>query len=137
MLLLEKIRHTVQQNHWGRHGNGSIQIAAKAICKNAAIRKAFYDSCGESKVAASSLQSLMDQIVLKVFHARTGASMKAWKIQNTSQAVKGLPDEAFRTDLKSKTTKEDGEFAIKKRAAAVVNETTSGVAKKYKRKPML
>jgi hypothetical protein len=35
-VLLEKSLDTVQQDHWGRHGNASIQIAPKAICKNAA-----------------------------------------------------------------------------------------------------
>ena len=137
MLLLEKIRYSVQQNHWGRHGNGLILIAAKTISKNAEIRKAFFDSCGGSEVAASSLQSLMDQMVLKVFHAHVGASMKAWKVQNTSRAAKGLLDEAFRTDLKSKvskTTKEVGEFAIKKRGARVLTETI-GDAKKGKSVP--
>jgi hypothetical protein len=133
-VLLEKVRETVQQDHWGRHGNASIQIAAKAICKNAAIKKAFFDSCVDSVIPASTLQSLMDRIVLKVFHARAGASMNAWKLKNTARAVKGSSDAAFRADLKSKvskTTKEVGEFVIKKRGAHVLTETI-GDAKKSK-----
>lgn len=53
-VLLENIRDMVQQDHWGRHGAASIQITAKAICKNTAISKAFFDSCGRSVIAASS-----------------------------------------------------------------------------------
>jgi hypothetical protein len=74
------------------------------------------------------------QLVLKVFHARAGASMNAWKLKNTAWAVKGSSDAAFRADLKSKvskTTKEVGEFAIKKRRANVLTETV-GEAKKGK-----
>jgi hypothetical protein len=67
------------QDHWGRHGNASIQIAAKAICKNAAIKKGFFDSCAGSATPDSALQLLMDQTVLKVFHAWAGASVNAWK----------------------------------------------------------
>jgi hypothetical protein len=84
-----------KQDHWGRHGNASIQIAAKAICKNAAIKKAFFDSCVGSAIPNSALQLLMDQTVLKVFHARAGASMNAWKSKNTARAVKGSSDDAF------------------------------------------
>ncbi len=76
----------------------------------------------------------MDRIVLKVFHARAGASMNAWKLKNTARAVKGSSDAAFRADLKSKvskTTKEVGEFVIKKRGAHVLTETI-GDAKKSK-----
>ena len=117
-----------------------MEIAAKAMSENEAIKKAFFDACGGSGVPASSpLQSLLDRLVLKVFHARAGASMKAWKLKHTSRAVKGSSDEAFRTDLKSKvskTTKEDGEFAIKKRAAVGLIEA-NGEAKKCKHDAIL
>jgi hypothetical protein len=136
-VLLEKIRETVQQDHWGRHGNASIQIAAKAICKNAAIKKAFFDSSVDAVIHASALQSLMDRIVLKVFHARAGASMNAWKFKNTARVVKGSSDAAFRADLKSKvskTTKEVGEFVIRRQGVHLFNETI-GDAKKGKGLP--
>ena len=116
-----------------------MQLAGKAVCNNAAVKKAFFDSCGGSEIAPSSLQSLMDQLVLKVFHAQAGASLKAWKVNNTSRAVKGLSDEAFRVDLKSKvskSTKEVREFAIKKRGAHVTLHS-NGDAKKCKREPKL
>jgi hypothetical protein len=111
-VLLKNIRDTVQQDHWGRHGNASIQIAAKAICKNAAIKKAFFDSCAGSVIPDSALQSLMDQTVLKVFHARAGASMNAWKSKNTDRAVKGSSDAAFGSDLKSKVSKTTKEVGV-------------------------
>ena len=74
---------------------------------------------------------------MKVFHAWAGASMKAWKLKNTARAVKGSSDAAFRADLKlkvAKTTKEVGEFAIKKRGAGVLTEAI-GDAKKVRGVP--
>ena len=86
---MKTIRDTLQQDQWGRHGNASMQLAAKVVCNNnAAVKKAFFDSCGGSEIVPSSLESLMDQLVLKVFHARAGASLKAWKVSNTSRGVK-------------------------------------------------
>ena len=133
-VLLKKIRESVQQDHWGRHGNASIKMAAKAICSDVATKKAFLDACMGSPIPVSALKSLMDRIILKVFHARAGASMNAWKRKNTARQVKGSTDASFRADLKSKvsqTTKKVGEFAIKKRGAHVLTETT-GSAKKGK-----
>mmetsp|Transcript_777 Transcript_777/g.1017 ORF Transcript_777/g.1017 Transcript_777/m.1017 type:complete len:94 (+) Transcript_777:1268-1549(+) len=79
----------------------------------------------------------MDRIVLKVFHARAGASMNAWKLKNTARVVKGSSDAAFRADLKSKvskTTKEVGEFVIRRQGVHLFNETI-GDAKKGKGLP--
>ena len=79
----------------------------------------------------------MDRIVLKVFHARAGASMDAWKRKNTGRDVKGSTDAAFRTDLKSKvshTTKNKGEFQIRKRGSDVLvgdeNEKIAATARR-------
>jgi hypothetical protein len=63
--------------------------------------------------------------------------MNAWKSKNAARAVKGSSDTAFRSDLKSKvskTTKEVGEFAIKKQGAHVLTETI-GDARKGKGVP--
>jgi hypothetical protein len=73
----------VQQKQWGRHGNASIKIAAAAICKDAGTKKAFFDVCTGSSIPISVLKTLMDQIVLKTFHAQAGASMDAWKRKKT------------------------------------------------------
>jgi hypothetical protein len=117
-VLLSQIRHNVREKQWGRQGNQSIKVAAAAVCKDAGTKKAFFEACTGSSIPASVLNSLMERIVLKVFHARAGASMDAWKKKNTAREVKGSTDAAFRTDLKSKvshSTKKAGEFKIRKR----------------------
>jgi hypothetical protein len=131
-VLLSQIRDKVQQKQWGRNGNASIKVAAEPICKDAAIKKTFFDACTGSSVPASVLQSLLDHIVLKVFHARAGASMDAWKRKNTAREVKGSADASLRADLKSKVsqaTKKAGEFQIRKRGG---NLPTRTVSKKMK-----
>jgi hypothetical protein len=117
-VLLSQIRHNVREKQWGMQGNQSIKVAAAAVCKDAGTKKAFFEACTGSSIPASVLNSLMDRIVLKVFHARAGASMDAWKKNNTAREVKGSTDAAFRADLKSKvshSTKKAGEFKIRKR----------------------
>jgi hypothetical protein len=134
-VLLSQVRHNVQQKQWDKHGNQSIKVAAEAICKDGATKEAFLEACTGSSIPVSVLISLMDRIVLKVFHARAGASMDAWKRKNTGREVKGSTDAAFRTDLKSKVsqaTKNAGEFQIRKRATDVLvddeNEKTAVTA---------
>ena len=117
-VLLSQVRKNVQQKQWERQGNQSIKVAAEAICKDGGTKKAFLDASMGSSIPVSVLKSLMDRIVLKVFHARAGASMDAWKRKHTAREVKGSTDAAFRADLKSKVsqaTKKAGEFQIRKR----------------------
>jgi hypothetical protein len=103
-VLLSQIRDNVQQKHWGRHGSASIKIAATAICKDAGTKKDFFDACTGSSIPVSVLKTLIDQIVLKTFHARAGASMDAWKRKDTAREVKGSADASFRANLKSKVS---------------------------------
>jgi hypothetical protein len=136
-VLLSQIRDNVQEKHWGRNGNASIEVAAAVISKNSRIKKAFLDACAGSLIPVSVLTSLMDRIVLKVFHARAGASMDAWKRKNTAREVKGSSDASFRGDLKSKVsqaTKKAGEFRIQKRGSETPTRTVTG-AKKAKPTP--
>jgi hypothetical protein len=60
----------------------------------------------------------MDRMVLKTFHALTGAEYGCWKRKNTAQELKGC-DASLRADLKSKCRedglKNAGEFQIQKR----------------------
>jgi hypothetical protein len=129
-VLLSQIQDNVQEKQWGRNGNASIKVASAVISKDAAIKKAFFDAYASSPIPVSVLQSLMDRIVLKVFHARAGASMDAWKRKNTAQEVKGSTDASFRADLKSKvsqSTKKAGEFRIQKRG--MLPRTVAGVKK--------
>jgi hypothetical protein len=124
-VLLSQVRNNVRQTQWGRQGNQSIKVAAAAICKDAGTKEAFFKACTGSKIPLSVLKSLMDRIVLKVFHARAGASMDAWKRKNTGREVKGSTDAAFRADLKSKvsqTTKKAGEFQIRKRGSNMLED---------------
>jgi hypothetical protein len=119
-VLMQKIRDNVQQKEWAKHGNDSIQKAAAAISGDAGIKTAFFDASIGSPISCPALQSLMEQIVVKTFHARVAASMNTWKRNNTAREVKGSTDASFRADLKSKvsqTTKQAGEFQIRKRAA--------------------
>jgi hypothetical protein len=44
-VLLCQIRDNVPQKKWGRRGNASIKIAAAAVCRDAATKKAFLDAC--------------------------------------------------------------------------------------------
>jgi hypothetical protein len=131
-VLLSHIRENVQQKQWGGHGNESIKVAAKVICKDAAVENAFFDACTGSSIPPSVLKSLMDRLVLKTFHARAGASMDAWKRENTGREVKGSSDAAFRTELKSKVapaTKKAGEFHIRKRGGDMLIGTIAGAKK--------
>ena len=89
-VLLSQIRDKVQQKEWGRNGNASIKVAAEPICKDATIKKAFFDACTGSSTPVSVLQSLLDRLVLKVFHARAGASMEAWKRKKHSKGSERL-----------------------------------------------
>jgi hypothetical protein len=137
-VLLSQIRDKVQQKEWGRNGNASIKVAAEPICKDATIKKAFFDACTGSSTPVSVLQSLLDRLVLKVFHARAGASMEAWKRKNTAREVKGSADASLRADLKSKVlqaTKKAGEFQIRKRGGNEATQTGGGSAKKTKPTP--
>jgi hypothetical protein len=125
-VLLSQIQDNVQQKQWARHGNASIKIAAAAICKDPATKKAFLDACTGSLIPVSVLKTLLDQTVLKTFHARAGASMDAWKRKNTAQEVKGSADASFHADLKSKVsqaTKKAGEFQIRKRGGHKRDQT--------------
>jgi hypothetical protein len=139
-VLLSLTRDKVQQKQWGRNGNASIKVAAEPICKDAAIKKAFFDACTGSSTPVSVLQSLLDRMVLKVFHARAGASMDAWKRKNTAREVKGSADASLRADLKSKvsqaTKNKAGEFQIRKpkRGRDMLTQTVTG-AKKGKPAP--
>jgi hypothetical protein len=103
-VLLSQVRHNVQQKQWDKHGIQLIKVAAEAICKDGATKEAFLEACTGSSIPVSVLVSLIDRIVLKVFHARAGASMDALKRKNTGREVKGSTDAAFRTDLKSKVS---------------------------------
>ena len=101
---------------------------------------AFFEASTGSSIPDSILKSLMDRIVLKVFHARAGASMDTWKRNNTAREVKGSTDAAFRADLKSKVsmaTKKAGEFQIRKRGGNMMedddNETSISACKRAKR----
>jgi hypothetical protein len=140
-VLLSQVRHNVQQKQWDRQGNQSIKVAAEAICKDDGTTKAFFEACTGSSIPVSVLKSLMDRIVLKVFHARAGASMDAWKRNNTAREVKGSTDAAFRASLKSKVkskvsqpTKNAGEFQIRKRGSDVLvgdeNEKIAATARR-------
>ncbi len=104
---LDRYSWKISETHWGRHGNASIQIAAKAICTNAAIKKTFFDSCVGSVIPASALQSLMDRIVLKVFHARAGASMNAWKLKKHSSGGERLIRCCFSSGSEVESVKDD------------------------------
>ena len=129
-VLLAQIRDSVGQKQWSQNGNESIKLAAAKVCGNVDIKRAFLDACSGSPTAALPLVSLMCQLVLKTFHARAGASMKAWKIKNTGRRVKGSSDSSFHPDLKSKvsrTTKNMGAFKIKRRRA---NDDSSRTAKR-------
>ena len=131
-VLLSHIRDNVQQKQWGRHGNDSIKLAAEAICMDVRIKKEFFDASSASTIPVSVLKTLMNRLVLKTFHARAGASMDAWKRENTAREVKGSSDAAFRADLKSKVsqaTKKAGEFQIRKRSG----KTLSGTVERAKK----
>ena len=139
-VLLSQVRHNVRDQQWGRQGNRSIKVAAAAVCRDGRTKKAFFDACSGSSIPFSVLNSLMDRLVLKVFHARAGASMDAWKRRNTAREVKGSTDAAFRADLKSKVstaTKKAGEFQIRKRGGNMLdddNETGIIACKRAKTK---
>jgi hypothetical protein len=94
-VLLSQIQDNAQQKQWGRHGNALIKIAAAAICKDAGTKKAFFDARTGSLIPLSVLQTLMDRIVLKTFHAQAGASMDAWKKKNMAWEVKGSANALF------------------------------------------
>jgi hypothetical protein len=139
-VLLSQIRHNVREEQWSRQGNQSIKVAAAATCRDAGTRKAFFDACTGSTIPVTVLKSLMDRLVLKTFHARAGASMKAWKRKNTAREVKGSTDASFRGDLKSKVsqaTKKKGEFQIRKRRGNMLPLNMSRTAKKTKLTPKL
>jgi hypothetical protein len=53
-----------------KHGNNSIKMAAKAIGGDEGIKKVFFCASMGSSIPFPALQSLMEQIVLKTFHAR-------------------------------------------------------------------
>jgi hypothetical protein len=138
-VLLSHIRDNVRQEQWGRLGNESIKVVAEVICKDAAVKKAFFDACAGSSVPVPVLTSLMDRLVLKTCYARAGASMDAWKRKNTGREVKGSEDAAFRPSLNSKTsqaTKKAGESQIRKRGGDMLTGTTSiaGATKGKKRR---
>ena len=91
-----------------------------AISGDVGIKTAFFDASKGSSISRPALQSLMEKIVVKTFHARVAASMNTWKRNNAAREVKGSTDASFRADLKSKvsqTTKQAGEFQIRKRVA--------------------
>ena len=139
-VLLSQVRQNVREHQWGRHGNNSIKVAAAAVCNDAGTKIAFFEASTGSSIPDSILKSLMDRIVLKVFHARAGASMDTWKRNNTAREVKGSTDAAFRADLKSKVsmaTTKAGEFQIRKRGGNMMkdddNETGITACKRAKR----
>jgi hypothetical protein len=112
-VLLEKIRDTVQQaRSLGKAWQCIDPNCSQGNLQKCGDQKSFFDSCAGSVIPDSALQSLMDQTVLKVFHARAGASMNAWKSKNTDRAVKGSSDAAFGSDLKSKVSKTTKEVGV-------------------------
>jgi hypothetical protein len=82
--LISDPRDNVQQKQWGRQGNAAIQFVATAIGRDAGTKKALFGVCRGSSIPVSVLNFLMDQIILKTFHARAGASMDAWKRKTLS-----------------------------------------------------
>ena len=66
-------------------------------------QKAFFDACEGSALPIPILKALMDQLVMKTFHARAGASFDSWK-KNTARKVKGSLDAFLRVDLKSRVS---------------------------------